>query len=137
LVRSWPLACLLLLAACARAVPPPVCAPGMGAPVVVYSLYFGRSVPGRSDVSDAEWRRFADDTITANLPNGYTVTDARGAWMNPVTHKTIKEGTKVLTVALPAGQDGLSAISRIRNEYQVRFRQELVGVLAEPGCGSF
>ena len=41
-------------------------------------------------------------TVTANLPNGYTVFDANGAWMNPITHRTIREATKMLLVALPA-----------------------------------
>ncbi len=44
---------------------------------------------------------------TRSPPTCQTVTlviDAKGAWMNPVTHKTIKEPTKILLVALPFDQ---------------------------------
>ena len=63
-----------------------------------------------------------------NLPNGYTVHEGYGAWMNPITHKTIREATVILRVALPDTPDSLAAVNRIRTEYQVRFRQELVGM---------
>lgn len=115
----------------------PFCAPGLGPPVVLFSLFFGKAIPGRGDLTDKEWQSFLDDTVTANLPNGYTILDANGAWMNPITHKTIKEGTKVLFVALPEVPDSLAAINRIRNEYQIRFRQQLVGMTAEHACGAF
>ena len=79
------------------------CAPGFGAPLAIYTLFLGKAIPGREDLTDKEWRAFLDTTVTAYLPNGYTVLDANGGWMNPVTHKTFKEGTKVLVVALPEG----------------------------------
>src|SRR3954454_8041541 len=123
-------------AACAR---PriPSCEPGMGPPVLVFNLVFGKSISGRRDLTDREWRQFLDDTVTANLPNGYTVVDAQGAWMNPITHGTIGEGSKLLIVALPIGPESLAAVNRIRNEYQVRFRQQLVGMAVEQASGSF
>src|ERR1700704_3881911 len=86
------------------------CAPGLGAPVAVFTLFLGKAIPGREDLTDAEWRAFLDTTVTANLPNGYTVMDANGGWMNPVTHKTVNEGTKVLVVALPDVPGSLAAI---------------------------
>ena len=79
----------------------PICAPGFGAPVAIFTLFLGKAIPGREDLTDKEWRAFLDTTVTANLPNGYTVLDANGGWMNPITHKTFNEGTKVLVVALP------------------------------------
>ena len=115
----------------------PSCAAGLGAPATIFSLYFGRAIPGRGDLTDEEWQSFLDKTITANLPNGYTVFDASGGWMNPNTHATIKESTKVLLVALPDGPDSLSAINRVRTAYQTEFHQQLVGMTAQRGCGAF
>jgi hypothetical protein len=130
------LAVVVSVAACA--VPrPSSCAPGMGLPVRVFSLFFGQSIPGRGDLTDAEWQRFLDDTVTVNLPNGYTVVGATGAWMNPTTHRTIRETSKLLTVALPMTAESLAAVDRIRTEYQLRFHQELVGMTVEQACGSF
>jgi len=113
------------------------CAPGFGPPVLVFTLFFGKAIPARGDLTDKEWLRFLDDTITANLPNGYTVMDAGGAWMNPVTHKTIKEATKVLLVALPNTPGSLASVNRIRTQYQIKFRQQLVGMTVEHACGAF
>ena len=113
------------------------CAPGLGTPVTVFTLYLGEAIPGRDDLTDQEWQSFLDDTITVNLPNGYTILDANGAWMNPVTHKTFKEATKVLVAALPDVPDSLIAINRIRASYQTRFHQQLVGMTVQQACGTF
>jgi hypothetical protein len=103
----------------------------------VFTLFLGEAIPGRSDLTDDEWQAFLDDTVTANLPNGYTVFDAGGAWMNPMTGKTIRENTKVLVVALPDVPDSLAAVSRIRTEYQARFHQQLVGMTVQQACATF
>jgi hypothetical protein len=115
----------------------PACTPALGHAMVVFSLYFGRSIPARRDLTEQEWQAFLDDTVTANLPNGYTVFDAAGAWMNPMTRKTIREASKVIVVAMPDVPDSLAAINRIRTAYQLEFQQQLVGMTAAPACGSF
>lgn len=130
-------ACVIAsLGGCATHSAPP-CAPGVGAPVAVFTLFLGRAIPGRDDLTDQEWQSFLDDTVTANLPNGYTVFDADGGWMNPITRKSIKQRTKILLVALPEVPASLAAINRIRNVYQSRFRQQLVGMTVAQGCGTF
>jgi len=108
----------------------------------LYELYFGRSVPdnavpGNKEVTDRDWSGFVEQVITTNLPNGYTVLDATGAWMNPRTQRTVREATKVLQVALPDTPDGLAAIARIRTAYQTQFHQQLVGMTTHTVCASF
>jgi hypothetical protein len=103
----------------------------------VFTLYFGKSIAGRGDLTDKEWQDFQDDTVTADLPDGYTLLDGRGAWMNPGTHRTIQEATKILVVALPDAPESLAAVNRVRAAYQARFHQQSVGMTAQPGCGSF
>ena len=115
----------------------PSCAPDLGPPVLVFTLFFGKAIAGRGDLTDKEWLQFLDDTITVNLPNGYTVMDADGAWMNPVTHKTIKEATEVLLVALPDTPGSLASVNRTRTEYQIKYRQQRVGMTVEHACGAF
>jgi hypothetical protein len=129
-------ALLALLGACT--VPAPqYCAAGTGSPVLVVDLFFGKAIPGRGDLTHEEWNRFIDDTVTVNLPDGFTVIDANGAWMNPVTHATVREASKMLVVAVPDTAASLAAIARLRNEYQTRFQQQLVGMLVEHACGAF
>lgn len=103
----------------------------------IYDLYFGRSVAARAAVSDQEWREFRDQVITRALPNGYTVLDGQGAWMNPRSRVTIAESTKILEVALPDSPANLGIINQIRSAWQHRFHQYVVGMTVQSGCGSF
>jgi hypothetical protein len=127
----WPL--ILLLSGCGA----PRCQPGSGEAMQIYTLYFGRSVTNRAEVSDKEWRDFRDQVLSPALPNGYTVLDGHGAWMNPSTRVTISETTKIVVVALPDVPGGLSVISYIRSNWQHRFHQYVVGMTVQTGCGSF
>ena len=117
--------------------PPRPCSPGLGSPASVFTLYFGQKIPGRGNLTPVEWQAFLDNTITANLPKGYTVYEANGAWMDPTTRKTSHEPTKTLVVALPAEPESLTAINRIRATYQTRFHQQLVGMTVEQACATF
>jgi hypothetical protein len=129
------------LSGCAPPAPPLGCEAISASAHTVVTLYFGRAVRGRENVSDAEWREFLERSITPNLPDGYTVLDATGAWMNPLSHITIHEATKVLVVARPLlGPDAAGAlqpIERIRRDYRERFNQLSVGMTAQAGCGAF
>ena len=116
---------------------PRTCAPGQGAATTTFTLYLGTAIPGRGDLTDREWQSFLDDTVTANLPNGYTILEGRGAWMNPITRRTIKESTKVLVVALPDVPESLAAVNRVRTAYQLKFHQQLVGMVTEQACSAF
>jgi hypothetical protein len=123
----------LLLAGCGGAQIPG----GAGQSMLIYDLYFGRSVAGRGEVTETEWRAFRDQVITPALPNGYTVLDGQGAWMNPRTRATIAETTKILEVAMPDAPDSLGIINRIRSAWQHRFHQYVVGMTVVAGRGSF
>jgi hypothetical protein len=124
---------VLLLSGCGSS----RCQPEAGQGMQMYALYFGRSVRDRAPVSDQEWRDFRNQVITPALPDGYTVLDGQGAWMNPRSRVTIAEATKVLIVALPEAPDNLTVINRIRSSWQHRFHQYVVGMTVQSGCGSF
>jgi hypothetical protein len=126
-VSRWLL--VLLLAGCGQ--------PGTGETMQIYTLYFGRSVSGRGEVSEKEWRDFRDQAITPALPNGYTVLDGQGAWRSPRSNTTISEATKILIVALPDAPESQSVINGIRSSWQHRFHQYVVGMTVRTGCGSF
>jgi hypothetical protein len=103
----------------------------------VFDVYFGRAISGRGDVTEAEWSSFRDRSITPNLPDGYTVLDGTGAWLNPQTHTTITETTKILIAATPDTPASLAAIQRIRADYEAAFHQQSVGMTSHQACGSF
>lgn len=138
LARAFCLA--ILLAGCAApqpAVQATTCPATQGVPMTQYQLFFGRSIHGQSEVSDAAWDDFLQQVVTPNLPNGYTVFDGTGAWLNPATARTIHERTKILLVALPDAAASAASIARVRTAYAERFHQTLVGMMVAPVCGSF
>ena len=136
-VRAVCLATMIASQAGCAAMPGVACPAGFGQPMQVFELFFGLAIAGRNDLTEKEWQAFMGDTVTANLPDGYTVMDASGAWMNPITHQTTREASRVIVVALPDSPDSLAAVNRIRTTYQVRFHQQLVGMTVTRACGSF
>ena len=106
--------------------------------MLVAELFFGRNVPGRAPVSEAEWSDFAAQVITRYLPDGFTVHDGAGQWLNPATGNIVRERTKILTVASerprPDLKDRLTAITEA---YRSRFRQQSVGVITRNACAAF
>jgi hypothetical protein len=130
----------VMLAGCAAPQQPSPdgrCPAEQGTPMLMFELFFGRSIQGQDEVGDRAWNEFLDRAVTPNLPNGYTVFDAEGAWRNPATGRTGRERTKVLLVALPDAAASTAAVDRIRKAYQVQFRQALVGMSVAPACGNF
>ena len=134
--------CSMLLGAtltgCAGAAARQGCAAGAGSPMVVYDLFFGRTIDGRAlPVSDAEWAGFVERVVTPNLPTGFTVLDGEGQWQDPATGKTIREPTKVLIVAAPPTSQSAAAIDIIKEAYKRQFRQRSVGMVSHAACADF
>jgi hypothetical protein len=129
-----------MLAGCAAPQQPVAtgrCAAEQGGPMLMFALFFGRSIQGQGEVGDRDWNEFLDQVVTPNLPSGYTVFDAAGAWRNPATGHTGHERTKVLLVALPDAAASTAAIDRVRKAYEAQYHQVLVGMSVAPTCGSF
>jgi hypothetical protein len=130
--------CLItVIGGCAQ--PPAVssCASAGGAPMLEYVLFFGRGIAGRSPLTDQEWTDFTAQVVTPHLPDGFTSLDAEWQWMNPTTHRIIKERTKVIVVALPDTAAGASAIAAIKDAYRAQFHQQSVGTSVHQACGAF
>ena len=141
------LALLLLLGGCAEAPTPPVEQAAPAAPyacllpseerMLVAELFFGRNIKGRRPVSDAEWARFAEDTITPNFPDGFTVFDGNGQWRNPQTGRIAHDPTYILLVAAKRGPDLAGRIQAVIEAYKARFHQQSVGLITRDSCAGF
>ena len=126
---------LLLLAGCATV--PPSCPIGAG-PATIAEAYFGRNVKGRAPVTDAEWARFMADNVTPAFPDGLTVLDGAGQWLN-AAERISREDSKVLLLVLP-GQDQAAASARLApviTAWKARFAQESVLTVFRAGCAGF
>jgi hypothetical protein len=123
-----PLAASLLLvtmpAACASA-PPMSSAPSAAAVQVSERLFFGRSIPGGGLVSDEDWSRFLRDVITPRFPQGWTVWEAEGQWLE-AAGVLAREAVIVVEIIHSPGANLESSLEQISQEYKRRFRQEAV-----------
>src|SRR5215218_2105394 len=82
-------------------------------------LYFGRSRPDGSMVSDEEWNKFLNDIVTPRFPDGFTVLDGLGQYKDRAG-KVIKEPSKVLIFLYLKRSAALMrrAIEEIRENYK-------------------
>ncbi|MGD9618019.1 MAG: DUF3574 domain-containing protein [Alphaproteobacteria bacterium] len=106
-------------------------------PMIVAELFFGRFIPGRAPLSEAEWRVFAAEIVTPNFPDGFTTYEAEGQWRNPATGTIAREPVKVLLVAALPGPDFAPRLSAVIEAYKTRFRQQSVGITTHQSCAAF
>lgn len=132
------LACLLL-AACAAggcaSTPVARCPAGM-ARSVEDTLYFGAQRPGGGVVTEAEWTRFAQDTVAPAFPEGFTTWPAQGAWRGN-EGVLLREDSRVLVVVHADDAAADAAVQGVADAYQARFEQEAVLRTRTPACLGF
>jgi len=106
-------------------------------PLTRIELFFGRDIPGRAPLTDAEWTDFAAQIITAQFPDGFTVYDGEGQWFDQRTGRLIREKSKILIAAADPDSDLASRIGAVTDAYRQRFHQQSVGILTTSSCGAF
>jgi hypothetical protein len=100
-------------------------------------LFFGRDIPGRGPLTDAEWDDFAARVITPQFPDGFTVLDGDGQWFNKASGRLIHEKTKILLVAADPDSGLKMRIDSVIAAYRAQFDQRSIGVLMSDDCGAF
>lgn len=90
-------------------------------------LYFGRSRPDGSIVSDADWKSFLAETVTPRFPDGFTILGASGQYREK-SGRIISEPSQVLIFLYPekTKKESRAKIEEIRTAYIKRFDQESV-----------
>ncbi len=90
-------------------------------------LYFGRSKPDGSSVTDEEWDKFLAEVVTPRFPDGFTVVDGLGQFRDK-NGKISREQSKILILLYPRKQRRNSGakIEEIRSAYVKLFKQESV-----------
>ena len=104
---------------------------------MIAQLFFGRAIPGRAPLTDAEWADFAAHAITPQFPDGFTVLDGAGQWYDQGSGRTIQEQSKILLVAADPDSDLKTRIGSVINAYRAQFHQSSVGLVTSLACGSF
>jgi Protein of unknown function (DUF3574) len=103
----------------------------------IIEFFFGRDIPGRGPLTEAEWTDFAAQSLTDEFPDGFTVLDGAGQWFDQRSGKLIHEGSKVVIAAADPDSDLTARIGTVVNAYRQKFHQQSVGVITAPGCGAF
>lgn len=106
-------------------------------PMLLFQLFFGRSVPDRGPVTAREWSTFLRQNVTPRFPDGFTVYDAYGQWLNPASHAIARESTKVIVIATVDTPDVRTKITAVSESYRRLFHQQSVGIVSSAACAAF
>jgi hypothetical protein len=100
-------------------------------------LFFGRSKPDGSMVTDEQFRRFVDEVITPRFPAGLTVLTGTGQFRG--SSGIVMREDSVLLILLYRSNDDPSngRIEEIRAAYRSAFKQDSVLRVDSPSCVSF
>ncbi len=114
--------------------------PGVGAePWIRTELYFGTTLPDGSEMTAEQWAGFLDAEITPRFPDGLTVLEGYGQFLN--SEGVIAGETSIVLIIFHPGEfvdESSASIEEIRDLYEVEFDQESVlRVDSEPVCVSF
>lgn len=103
-----------------------------------FNVYFGREKGDGETVSEEEWNGFLADTVTPRFPDGLTVVDARGQWLDTSEGRLYVEPTKLLNVLVPldSADAGLGSVQAISDQYKQRFDQQAVFYTTLPACAA-
>ncbi len=112
-------------------------------PFTEFNLYFGQEIGQEIgdgvSVSNAEWSDFLADVVTPRFPDGLTVFDAQGQWLDTEEERLYREGTKVLNVLVPVAMtsEAKQSLDEIAEVYVDRFDQQVVFKTSAPACAGF
>jgi hypothetical protein len=106
-------------------------------PMLVLQMFFGLSVPNRGPVTSREWSAFLRQSVTPRFPDGFTVYDAYGQWLDQKRHSIAREGTKVIVIATADTPELRTKVAEVSENYRRLFHQQSVGIITTAGCGAF
>jgi hypothetical protein len=105
--------------------------------MLVTQLFFGLSVKGRGPVTRGEWTAFVRRHIAPRFPDGFTVYEAQGQWLDPASHSVVRENSKVMVIAAEDSAEVRTKITEVSELYRAIFHQQSVGVITRRECAAF
>jgi hypothetical protein len=106
-------------------------------PMLVTQLFFGTSIKGRGPITAKEWTAFVRRDVAPRFPDGFTVYEAQGEWLNPLSHSVVREKSKVMIIATADTAQARTSITEVSELYRKAFRQQSVGVITRRECAAF
>jgi hypothetical protein len=106
-------------------------------PRVLVQLLFGRGKGDGSSVTQEDWGVFVAQEITPRFPDGFTVIDSKGQWLNPQQGAIVKEDSKVVEIVLPGANYDADKVDAVIDAYKRQFRMQSVGLIVQTACVRF
>ena len=106
-------------------------------PVLVVQLFFGQTMDKRRLVTAQEWQTFLRTVVTPAFPDGFTVYDASGQWLDQKHRHLVREKTWIIELAVANTEVAKTAVESVTAAYKRRFHQQTVGVISSLACGNF
>jgi hypothetical protein len=103
----------------------------------IAEMWFGRKIGDRIAVTEAKWARFVDREITPKFPDGLSVIDARGQWLDSVRNIIVREPSKLVTIVLPGKGGDNERLQQIIDAYKRLFREQSVALVVRLACVAF
>ena len=108
-----------------------------GEAMIETQLFLGLSKPGGGQVSAAQFDAFVKAEVVPRFPEGFSVLDGKGFWLDGGTKRTISERSKVIVRLHPPDEAADAAIDAIAGAYKTRFAQEAVLRVDKAVCARF
>ena len=115
----------------------PTCPLAGEKPMLVTQMFFGLSVPNGRPVTPAAWRRFVRLEVTTRFPEGFTVTDGQGQWLDTATHTVVRERSKIIIIAAADSAEVRARLTSLANAFRKMFHQQSVGMISSRSCADF
>lgn len=137
-MRRVSVSLLAWLALCnAAQAAPSACALRSERPMIEAQLFFGREIDSRGPVTKEEWSDFASSVIAKNFPDGFTVIDGEGAWLDPESKATIHEDSKIVQIVAKQSSHLAAKLTHMMDVYKTQFHQHSVGLVTRQVCAAF
>jgi hypothetical protein len=106
-------------------------------PMVEAQLFFGREIDNRGPVTEKEWSDFVSGVIANDFPDGFTVTNGEGAWLDPKSKAAVHEDSKIVLIAAKQSPNLAAKLAHVMDAYKTQFRQHSVGLITRQVCAAF
>ena len=105
--------------------------------VLEVQLFFGQTMEKGRAVTPQQWQSFLRTTVTPAFPDGFTVYEAYGQWLDQKHRLLVHEKTKVIELAIANTEAAKTAVGDVAAAYKRRFHQQTVGIVSNLACGNF
>jgi hypothetical protein len=113
--------------------------PGATQGWVQTELYFGLGPADHPDqgVSEAQWRDFLDHEVTSRFPDGLSVADVYGQWLDKGKTEPERLRSKMLIIDYPGTKENSDKIEAIRTAWKQKTGDQSVMRVTQPADVSF